>query len=58
MKTLEILAHETWASVKEKKLKVSPKYESKLKVMTILSLFFGATVYNLARLEKELTSKR
>jgi len=58
MQTLEILANETWASSRQNNIKVNQKYEKKLKMMTVLSLFFGATVCNLTRLEKELASKR
>lgn len=58
MKTLDVLVNETWSSSKEKKITINTKYEKKLKVLTILSLFFGATFYSLARLEKELTLKR
>ena len=58
MKTIDVLVNETWSSSKEKKITISNKYEKKLKLLTILSLFFGATFYSLARLEKEIALKR
>lgn len=58
MKMIDVLVNETWSSSKEKKIIISNKYEKKLKLLTILSLFFGATFYSLARLEKEIALKR
>lgn len=58
VKSLSILIGETCKSCAEKKIKISPKHEKKLKIMSILSCFVGSSVYSLSRLERELACKK
>ena len=48
------MLNETCRSVREKKIGLEAKYSKKMKMLTILSCFFGCTTYSLPKLSREL----